>query len=122
MEAGLRRGRRVQTSARTWARALEPRGFHPVVLVNDRPVVEPAPAEELALTSPLGVTLTGCSLEETFSVAGEPLALDGHRLLQPDVSLPVCWVHARRGFIKDSKRDDPVADEAARSGEPGWLR
>jgi transposase len=52
------------------------------------------------------------SLEKAFSLDGEQLALDGHHLPQPDFTLAMCWMHARRGFIKAAKKGDPVADEA----------
>ncbi len=56
------------TSVRKWALAREGQGFHQVVLVEDTPVVEARPAEDLVITSPLGFTLTGCSLEQAIAV------------------------------------------------------
>lgn len=56
------------TSVRKWMMALEPHGFHQVVLVDDPPVVEAVPGEGLVITSPLGFTLTGCSLEQAIAV------------------------------------------------------
>ena len=56
------------TSVRKWALALERQGFHQVVLVEDPPVVEARPVDELVITSPQGFTLTGCSLEQAIAV------------------------------------------------------
>jgi len=56
------------TSARTWMLAVEAQGFRQVVLVDDSPVVEVVPADELVITSPLGFTLTGCTLEQAVAV------------------------------------------------------
>lgn len=58
------------TSVRKWALALERQGFRQVVLVEDPPVVDPRPVEELVITSPQGFTLTGCSLEQAIVVLG----------------------------------------------------
>jgi transposase len=52
------------------------------------------------------------SLEKAFSLQGEQLVLAGHQLLQPDFLLAMCWMHARRGFIKAAKKGDPVANQA----------
>jgi len=52
------------------------------------------------------------SLEKAFSLGGEQLTIDGRHLPQPDFTLAMCWMHARRGFIKAAKKGDPVADEA----------
>lgn len=56
------------TSARKWMRAIEAHGFRQVVLVDDSPVVEVAPDDELVITSPLGFTLTGCTLDQAVAV------------------------------------------------------
>jgi len=58
------------TSVRKWALAVERQGFHQVVLVEDPPVVEARPVDELVITSPQGFTLTGCSLEQAIAVLG----------------------------------------------------
>lgn len=52
------------------------------------------------------------ALEKAFSLHGEQLALDGNHLLQPDFTLAMCWMHARRGFIKAAKKGDLVANDA----------
>ena len=51
------------------------------------------------------------SLEKAFSHNGEQLALDGEHLLQPDFTLAMCWMHARRGFIKADKKGSVEAAE-----------
>ena len=43
------------------------------------------------------------SLEKARSRYGEQLALDGQALPQPDFTLAMCWMHARRGFYKAEK-------------------
>ena len=52
------------------------------------------------------------SLEKAFSHHGEQLALDGNQLPQPDFTLAMCWMHARRGFIKAEKKGAVEASEA----------
>ena len=52
------------------------------------------------------------SLEKAFSHKGEQLALDGNHLPQPDFTLAMCWMHARRGFIKAEKKGTIEANEA----------
>lgn len=52
------------------------------------------------------------SLEKAFSRGGEQLALDGKTLPQPDFTLAMCWMHARRGFYKAQKKGAVEADEA----------
>lgn len=52
------------------------------------------------------------SLEKAFSRFGQQLAIDGNHLAQPDFTLAMCWMHARRGFHKAAKKGDPVAEEA----------
>lgn len=51
------------------------------------------------------------SLEKAFSHYGEQLALDGDALPQPDFTLAMCWMHARRGFIKAEKKGAVEAAE-----------
>lgn len=51
------------------------------------------------------------SLEKAFSHYGEQLALDGKALPQPDFTLAMCWMHARRGFIKAEKKGSLQAAE-----------
>lgn len=51
------------------------------------------------------------SLEKAFSHYGEQLALDGKALPQPDFTLAMCWMHARRGFIKAEKKGSIQAAE-----------
>jgi len=51
------------------------------------------------------------SLEKAFSRFGEQLPLDGHALKQPDFTLAMCWMHARRGFIKAQKKGAIQANE-----------
>ncbi|MEO1603524.1 MAG: IS66 family transposase, partial [Pseudomonadota bacterium] len=51
------------------------------------------------------------SLEKAFSLQGEQLSLDGNHLPQPDFTLAMCWMHARRGFIKAEKKGDTKAPE-----------
>ncbi len=51
------------------------------------------------------------SLQKAFSRHGEQLTLDGEPLPQPDFSLAMCWMHARRGFIKAEKRGMKQAAE-----------
>jgi transposase len=51
------------------------------------------------------------SLEKAFSHYGEQLALDGNALAQPDFTLAMCWMHARRGFIKADKKGAVEANE-----------
>lgn len=51
------------------------------------------------------------SLEKAYSHNGEQLALDGEHLPQPDFTLAMCWMHARRGFIKAEKKGAVEADE-----------
>ena len=52
------------------------------------------------------------SLEKAFTHNGEQLALDGNHLPQPDFTLAMCWMHARRGFIKAEKKGAVEAAEA----------
>jgi len=56
------------TSVRKWTLAPKGQGFHQVIVVDEPPVVEPHPVEELVVTSPTGFTLTGCSLEQAVAV------------------------------------------------------
>ena len=51
------------------------------------------------------------SLERAFSRTGEQLALDGNALPQPDFTLAMCWMHARRGFIQAAKKGAIEAEE-----------
>jgi transposase len=51
------------------------------------------------------------SLEKAFSRNGQQLALDDNHLPQPDFTLAMCWMHARRGFHKASKKGAVEADE-----------
>ena len=51
------------------------------------------------------------SLEKAFSQYGEQLALDGNALPVPDFTLAMCWMHARRGFIKAKKKGAVQATE-----------
>lgn len=52
------------------------------------------------------------SLEKAFSRHGQQLAIDGNHLAQPDFTLAMCWMHARRGFHKAAKKGDQTAVEA----------
>lgn len=52
------------------------------------------------------------SLEKAFSHNGEQLSIDGNHLPQPDFLLAMCWMHARRGFIKAEKKGAVEASEA----------
>ncbi len=51
------------------------------------------------------------SLEKAFTHDGEQLSLDGNHLPQPDFTLAMCWMHARRGFIKAEKKGSVDAAE-----------
>ncbi len=51
------------------------------------------------------------SLEKAFTHNGEQLSLDGEQLSLPDFILAMCWMHARRGFIKAEKRGAVEAAE-----------
>ena len=78
------------------------------------------------------------SLEKAFSRNGEQLALDGQALPQPDFTLAMCWMHARRGFIKAAKKGaieaerpldwigelyaiETMATEQAKGDSSAWL-
>ncbi len=52
------------------------------------------------------------SLEKAFSRFGEQLVLAGDSALpQPDFTLAMCWMHARRGFIKAEKKGTVEANK-----------
>lgn len=51
------------------------------------------------------------SLEKALTLKGEQLSLDGNHLPQPDFTLAMCWMHARRGFIKAEKKGAVEAAE-----------
>lgn len=52
------------------------------------------------------------SLEKALTLKGEQLSFDGNHLPQPDFTLAMCWMHARRGFIKAEKKGAVEAAEA----------
>ena len=51
------------------------------------------------------------SLEKALQRSGEQLSLHGDTLPVPNFTLAMCWMHARRGFIKAEKRGSPDAAE-----------
>jgi transposase len=51
------------------------------------------------------------SLEKAFSRSGQQLAIHGDALPQPDFTLAMCWMHARRPLFKAAK-NGPEPDDA----------